>query len=97
MNRQLCGSAIENADAIKDATQTTPSERPSVIIVEVLGFGGDGSDAPADPNESRRRGGPDEQRSQDLDSPYQILGAGQMTADEARQIIAERRRGSGQR
>ena len=28
------------ADAIKDATQTSTSERPSVIIVEVLGYGG---------------------------------------------------------
>jgi hypothetical protein len=32
---------------------------------------------------------------QDLDSAYQALGADQMTADEARQVIAERRRASG--
>jgi hypothetical protein len=86
------------ADAIKDATQTTPSERPSIIIVEVLGFGGGGGDAPVNQDEEqRRRGGANEQRTQNPDSAYQVLGAGQMTADEARQVIAERRRVSGQR
>jgi hypothetical protein len=63
----------------------------------VLGFGGGGSDAQVNQDEQQRRGGVNEQRTQNPDSAYQVLGAGQMTADEARQVIAERRRVSGQR
>ncbi|MCA6116450.1 filamentous hemagglutinin family protein [Bradyrhizobium sp. WSM 1738] len=96
---KLEGDASQKAatDAVKDVTQSRTSERPSVIIVEVLGFGGGDGDTPANPDESRERSAPSEQRSQDPNSAYQVLGAGEMTADEARQVIAERRRASGQR
>ncbi|WP_375787872.1 hypothetical protein ACE10Z_10620 [Bradyrhizobium sp. Pha-3] len=33
-----------------------------------------------------------ERRSQNPDSGYQVLGAGEMTIDEAKQLIADRRR-----
>ncbi|WKA26114.1 filamentous haemagglutinin family protein [Bradyrhizobium roseum] len=84
------------ADAAKDATQSGKSQQASIIIVEVLGYGGGGGDAPAkeDEKQSPRRDGVNEQRTQNPDSAYQVLGAGQMTAEEARRIIAERRRGS---
>ena len=87
-------------DAAKDVTQSGKAQQTSIIIVEVLGFGGGGGggDAPVDQDEQQqRRGGVNEQRTQNPDSAYQVLGAGQMTADEARQVIAERRRVAGQR
>ena len=88
------------ADAAKDATQSGKSQQASIIIVEVLGYGGGGgSEAPVDQDEmqQQRRERANEQRTQNPDSAYQVLGAGQMTAEEARQVIAERRRASGQR
>ncbi|MDE5457055.1 filamentous hemagglutinin N-terminal domain-containing protein [Bradyrhizobium sp. CSA112] len=94
------GDASQKAatDAAKDVTQSGAGQQASIIIVEVLGFGGGGGDAPVNQDEQQeRRGGVNEQRTQNPDSAYQVLGAGQMTADEARQVIAERRRVSGQR
>ncbi|WP_213285445.1 filamentous haemagglutinin family protein [Bradyrhizobium sp. sGM-13] len=94
------GDASQKAaiDAAKDVTQSGGGQQPSVIIVEVLGFGGGGGDAPVNQDEQQeRRGDVNEQQSQNPDSAYQVLGAGQMTADEARQVIAERRRVSGRR
>jgi filamentous hemagglutinin-like outer membrane protein len=85
------------ADAAKDATQSSKSQQASIIIVEVLGYGGGDGDAPAKTDETQppRRNGVNEQRTQNPDSAYQVLGAGPMTAEEARQVIAERRRASG--
>ncbi|WP_176721961.1 filamentous haemagglutinin family protein [Bradyrhizobium sp. LMTR 3] len=94
------GDASQKAatDAAKDVTQSGAGQQASIIIVEVLGFGGGAGEAPVNQDEQQeRRGGVNEQRTQNPDSAYQVLGAGQMTADEARQVIAERRRVSGRR
>lgn len=92
--------AANNTSAAGQQAAATPQNnaaaQPSIIIVEVLGFGGSSGDEPANQEElGRRRGGTNEQRSQNPDSAYQVLGAGEMTADEARQMIADRRHASG--
>ncbi|MFG3591273.1 filamentous hemagglutinin family protein [Bradyrhizobium sp. RDI18] len=71
------GDASQKAaiDAAKDVTQSGAGQQASIIIVEVLGFGGGGGDAPVNQDEQQeRRGGVNEQRSQNPDSAYQVLG-----------------------
>ncbi|MGY3608496.1 MULTISPECIES: filamentous haemagglutinin family protein [unclassified Bradyrhizobium] len=90
-------AALSSAGNATAATQQSAAptqsnnDRPSVILVEFLGFGGgDGSLTP-NPNPEKKRSG-DDGRAQNPDSAYQVLGAGEMTMDEAKQLIAQRRR-----
>jgi hypothetical protein len=75
-----------SADAVKDATQRTVSERPSVIIVEVLGYGG--SEAPDNKEEERKRRSP-ERQSYDPNAPVQILGHGRLTSQQSAALTVE--------
>jgi hypothetical protein len=59
-----------------------------VIIVEVLGYGGNGG---ADDAEEERRNRTNGQ-SQDPSNRVQILDAGELTATERKQLIEEKRR-----
>lgn len=84
------GNTAGSSTRTEAPTNSIGADRPSIIIVEVLGYGGgDGSD-PAK-QDDQRQGGATEQRSSNSNGAYQVLGAGAMSADEARQIIAERR------
>jgi hypothetical protein len=68
--------------------QTAPNEQPSIIIVEVLGFGGgDGSSSPESEEEERRRKAQG-QRTYNTNGAVQVLGHGALT-DQEQQLLSE--------
>jgi hypothetical protein len=74
-------------------TQSGQSDRPSIIIVEVLGYGG--GDGTPDNNDDQRRGKPQGQQSYNTNSPYQVLGIGPLTDDQVAALAAEKRTAAG--
>jgi filamentous hemagglutinin len=71
--------------------QSNTNERPSVIIVEVIGYGGGGDDnIPSDQNDDRRRR-KGEQRSYNPTSPYQVIGVGTLTDEQVSGLADEKR------
>jgi hypothetical protein len=80
------------SDAVKDATQTGANERPAVIIVEVLGYGG-GSDSDGKKEEDdKSRQKRSDVRGYDATSPHQVLGLGPLTDSQIASLAAEKRR-----
>jgi hypothetical protein len=64
-----------------------------VIIVEVLGYGGDGGEEIRRRDEEERRGREGE-RTYNINSPYQVLGVGALTDDQVAGLAAEKRASS---
>lgn len=78
------GSQKAANDAARDATQSGGAKPVSVIIVEVLGYGG--GDA------TRQEGGDDrarDRRSYNPNSAVQYVGAGQLSGEQRRRLIEE--------
>lgn len=78
-------------DAVKDVTKQGSSDRPSVIIVEVLGYGGgDGERRQPDPGDDERRRAPDKQ-SYDPNGMFRVLGNGEFTAEQLKDLTEDER------
>jgi len=86
------------AQAVTKTEQHAATAQASVIIVEVIGFGGGDEDDDGEQRREEPRGqrGTQVEPLQDPESEYQVLGAGEMTAAEARDLIAARRSGGDQ-
>ncbi|MCA6108467.1 filamentous haemagglutinin family protein [Bradyrhizobium cenepequi] len=81
------GAASQQA---KTPQQGPADAQPSIIMVEFLGFGGGGGSN----REEQRRPQDEERRSQiqDPKSRYQIVGAGNLTEEQFRELADERRK-----
>ncbi|NVO13521.1 MAG: filamentous hemagglutinin family protein [Rhodoplanes sp.] len=91
-------SATAATQKLATPTQGNGGDRPSVIIVEILGYGGgEGAEPPREDKPKPQSGLSPGLRVQNPASAFQVLGAGEMTIDEARQLLAERRSQSGDR
>ncbi|NVO13596.1 MAG: filamentous hemagglutinin family protein [Rhodoplanes sp.] len=81
------------ADAVANATrQTSAAERPSVIIVEILGYGGASGEDGAPGDEGGRRKPPDKRSSYDPADPIQIVGFGPLSRSDLERLTDEEKR-----
>ena len=89
-------AALSTSNATAASQQTaTPTQgsgnaQPSVIIVEVLGYGGGQSEEPGEASERKRR--ETQRQSYDQNSPLQLVGNGALTERQQQALTAEERR-----
>jgi hypothetical protein len=86
------------ADAAKDLTQTGAREQTSIILVEVIGYGGGDTGTPSEDGERQHKRGQDqEQGSYDPNSIFRVVGSGELTAEEKQKLTSEERANLGSR
>jgi hypothetical protein len=93
-------AALSTSNNMTAATQQVQpvapntNDRPSIIIVEFLGYGG-GADtqAPVQPEGQGRKS--DDRQSQDIRSRFQVIGAGMLTDEQTEQLTEENRKLTG--
>lgn len=82
-------------DAAKTAAQPAAAEHPSVIIVEVLGFGGGGGDGGVNNNNNPERDSrprDDQNSGYDRNGMFRVLGNGQFSTDQTKDLTDGERR-----
>jgi len=89
-------TTASNTAAATQATLPVPAsghnDRPSVIIVEVVGYGGgDGETKPKEDQQRQNDGKQSYNQGQDPRSRYQVIGVGELTDDQAKQLTERRR------
>ncbi len=88
-NMGALSEASNTAGAAAKQAEVPPqraNDQPSVIIVEVLGYGGgDGGDEP-------KRRGNDKQSQYDPNSAFQLIGDGQLNAEQLKKLTPDERR-----
>ncbi|WP_456668201.1 filamentous haemagglutinin family protein [Bradyrhizobium sp. USDA 3240] len=85
-------AANNTAGAAQQPTAAAPAAntgQPSVIIVEVLGYGG--GDGTPDPGGNDQRRGGNERQSYDPNSMFRVVGSGELTAEQAQQLTDDER------
>jgi hypothetical protein len=79
------GASAKAAEAPTGSTKS--NNQPSVIIVEVIGYGGGDDSDSGRPNNEQSRGNR-APRSYNLNSPVQVIGSGDLTATQKQQLTA---------